>query len=155
MKLVQFPVQVLLQVYSCCQLVLYCEVIREVTYIIEVICADGKPKESTNPLKWPSTCFVHRKPPQIYTKKTQASTVVQPPHILTVTIEGSRVINVMKLQQYINELTVHSTQCGGSIVLTSEARDGLALILSSHCPTCNHTITLETAQKVKGPRGYR
>ena len=52
---------------------------------------------------------------------------MQPPHT---TIEGSRVINVMKLQQYINELTVHSTQCGGSVVLTGEARDGLALF----CP---------------------
>ena len=99
--------------------------------------------------------FVHRKPPQKYTKSIQASTVAQPPHTPTVTIEGSRVINVMKLQQYINELTVHSTQCGGSVVLTGEARDGLASIMSSHCSTCNHTITLETAQKVKGPRGYR
>ena len=26
--------------------------------------------------------------------------------------------------------------------------------MSSHCSTCNHTITLETAQKVKGPRKY-
>ena len=44
---------------------------------------------------------------------------------------------------------------GGSVVLTGEVRDGLASIMSSHCSTCNHTITLETAQKVKGPRGYR
>ena len=76
-------------------------------------------------------------------------------HTPTVKIEGSRIINMQKLQQHINELTVHATKCGGSIILTGEERDGLASILSSHCSTCNHTITLETAQKVKGPRGYR
>lgn len=62
---------------------------------------------------------------------------------------------MQKLQQYINELTVHATKCGGSVILTGEERDGLASILSSNCSTCNHTITLETAEKVKGPHGYR
>ena len=40
-------------------------------------------------------------------------------HTPTVKIEGSIIINIQKLQQYINELTVHATQCGGSVILTS------------------------------------
>ena len=50
---------------------------------------------------------------------------------------------------------MHSTQCWGSVILTGEERDGLASIISSQCSTCQHNITLDTAQKVKGPRGYR
>ena len=76
-------------------------------------------------------------------------------HTPTVKIEGSRIINIQKLQEYVNELTLHGTQCGGSVVLTGEERDGLASISSGQCSTCKHTITLATAQKVKGPRGYR
>ena len=34
-----------------------------------------------------------------------------------------------------------------------ECRDGLASILSGHCSSCQHNITLETSKKVKGPRG--
>ncbi len=71
------------------------------------------------------------------------------------TIEGSRIINIQKLQQYISQLTVHTTECEGSVVLAGEVRNGLASILTSRCSTCGHTITLETAQKVKGPKGYR
>lgn len=72
-----------------------------------------------------------------------------------VSIEGSRIINVDKLQVYIDDLTKHSLHCGGSIVLCGERRDGLASILSSQCSSCQHTITLETSKKVKGPRGYQ
>ena len=43
-----------------------------------------------------------------------------------VSIEGSRIINVDKLQVYIDDLTKHSLHCGGSIVLCGERRDGLA-----------------------------
>ena len=73
----------------------------------------------------------------------------------TVTIQGSRIINVHKLQQYIGQLTVHATRCVGTVVLSGEVRNGLASLLSTQCSTCGDTITLETAQKVKGPRGYR
>ena len=52
-------------------------------------------------------------------------------------------------------MSIHSTQCGGSVILTGEERDGLASIISTQCSRCHHTITLETAKKVKGPRGYR
>ena len=41
-------------------------------------------------------------------------------HTPTVKIEGSRIINIQKLQEYVNELTLHATQCGGSVVLTGE-----------------------------------
>ena len=76
----------------------------------------------------------------------------QPP---TATIEGSRIINIHKLQQYIDHLTVHATKCeGGAVVLSGEVREGLASVLSTRCSTCGDTIILETAQEVEGPRGY-
>ena len=46
----------------------------------------------------------------------------------------------------------HSAKCDGSVSLSG---DGLASILSSCCSTCGHSITLQTSDKVKGPRGYR
>ena len=70
-----------------------------------------------------------------------------------VTIQGSRIINLEKLQEYINCLTVHAAQCGGDIVLTGETRAGLASIISSRCSKCSYTVPLETSRKVKGPRG--
>ena len=48
---------------------------------------------------------------------------------------------------------MYSTQCGGSVILTGEERDCLASIVSTQCSRCHHTITLETAKKIKGPRG--
>ena len=76
--------------------------------------------------------FVHRKPPQKYQKTTQAITLhAQGDNAHNCTIEGSRIINIAKLQQYINELTAHTTQCGGGIVLTGETKEGLASLLSS------------------------
>ena len=70
------------------------------------------------------------------------------------TIEGSRIVNLEKLQEYINNLTVHAAQCGGDILLAGERRDGLAAIISTRCSQCNYNIPLETSRKVKGPRGY-
>ena len=49
------------------------------------------------------------------------------------TIAGSRIINLERLQEYINTLTIHAAQCGGDIVLTGEKRDGLASIISTRC----------------------
>ena len=59
-----------------------------------------------------------------------------------------------RLQTYMHELNEHPTHCKGSVVLAGEVREGLASILSCHCSTCGYTITLETAKKVRGPRGY-
>ncbi len=72
----------------------------------------------------------------------------------TITIGGCRIINIDKLQQYTNDLTLHSAGCGGSIVLKGEKRHGLASILTGQCSTCWHTITFETSPKVKGPKQY-
>ncbi len=71
------------------------------------------------------------------------------------TLEGSRIINIDKLKIYTDSLTAHSARCDGRITLSGETRDGLASILMGHCSTCNHSMTLETSQKVKGPRGYK
>lgn len=100
--------------------------------------------------------FVHRKPPQKYQKTTQATTLhAQGDNAHNCTIEGSRIINIAKLQQYINELTAHTTQCGGGIVLTGETKEGLASLLSSRCTKCGHEVVLGTSSKVKGPKGYQ
>ena len=70
-------------------------------------------------------------------------------------IEGLRihVVNIEKLEKYINELTVHASQCGETMSLAGEKRYGLASILSSQC-TCGYEIVLESSNKVKGPLGY-
>ena len=72
----------------------------------------------------------------------------------SVRIEGSRIVNIEKLQEYVNNLTINAAQCGGDVFLEGENRDGLAAIILSRCPKCNYTILLETSRKVKGPRGY-
>lgn len=72
-----------------------------------------------------------------------------------VNIEGSRIINIHKLQEYLNDLYAHSERCGGAVVLSGEVREGLASILSSKCSTCDNTLILESSDKVKGPRRYR
>lgn len=103
-------------------------------------------------------CHVYKKcRPLTEEKRSEENTDAQTAadSTLAMTIEGSRIINVHKLQQYIHQLTVHAKQCGASVVLSGEVRDGLASILSTHCSVCGHSMTLETAEKVKGPRGYR
>ena len=70
-----------------------------------------------------------------------------------VTIEGSKIINIEKLNKYINDLTVRVSKCGGTMSLAGEKRYGLASILSSRC-TYGFEIILESSNKVKGPLGY-
>ena len=55
----------------------------------------------------------------------------------------------------MNDLTIHSAQCGGAFTLAGETREGLASILAGKCSVCKHTISLETSPKVKGPKQYR
>ena len=69
-------------------------------------------------------------------------------------IDGSRIINIEKLQEYISSLTVHAAKCSGDLLLVGEKRDGLASILSTRCTQCDHSIVLQTSRKVRGPRGY-
>jgi len=71
----------------------------------------------------------------------------------SVTMQGSRIINLDNLQEYINRLTVHAARCEGNIVLTGETRAGLASIISSHCSKRSYTVSLETSRRVKGPKG--
>ena len=71
------------------------------------------------------------------------------------TIHGSRIININKLGEYINEITKHSASCGGKITLVGEKRDGLASILSSKCNKCDHSLSFATSDKVKGPKGIK
>ncbi len=72
--------------------------------------------------------------------------------ISKVAIEGSRIIS--KLQEYIYDLTKHSSECEGFIILSGESRDGLASILESRCSSSEKVIAFETSTKVKGPKGY-
>ena len=77
-------------------------------------------------------------------------------HVDHITFEGSRIINIHRLQTFfIDRLTSHTVQCGGAIILKGETRDGLASVLSTCCSTCGEVIQLETSDKVQGPRGYR
>lgn len=85
---------------------------------------------------------------------TEQQTDMDTDTVQRVSIEGSRIINMEKLQQYTDNLTKHSTTCAGSITLSGETRDGLASILTARCNTCEHAIRFEIAKKVKGPRGY-
>ena len=73
----------------------------------------------------------------------------------TLSIKGSRIINMEQLQRYTEDLRRHSIQCEGSITLTGEIREGLASVLTGSCSSCQHTITFQTSKKVKGPKGYR
>ncbi len=72
----------------------------------------------------------------------------------TVTIDCSRIINMSKLKQYMNDLTIHAAQCGGAFTLAGETREGLASIISGKCSVCRLTVSLETSTKVKGPKNY-
>ena len=72
-----------------------------------------------------------------------------------VSLHGSRIVNLEKLQEYINKPAIHATQCGGEILMSGERRNGLAVTISTHCSKCSYTIPLETSHKVKDPRGYR
>ena len=70
-------------------------------------------------------------------------------------LQGSRIVNLENLQQYITTLTAHAAQCSSEIILEGERRDGLASIISSRCSECSHKVLFETSRKVKGPNGYQ
>jgi len=68
-------------------------------------------------------------------------------------LKGSRIVNLDKLQEYIDRLVTHAVQCGSQIILSGENRNGLASILSSRCSKCSFMIPLSTSRKVVGPKG--
>ena len=67
-------------------------------------------------------------------------------------LHRSRMINLEKLQDFIDRLTSHSKQCGSQIILSGERREGLASIISSRCSKCSFSIPLTTSPKVRGPK---
>lgn len=69
-------------------------------------------------------------------------------------MNGSRSINLDKLQQYTANLSAHASHCQRSMLLYGETRQGLASILTGHCSICDHTIYSAVITKVEGPEGY-
>ena len=131
-------------------------------------------RKSTSIVKQTSTCSQQHTVPATITSNnsttttqsipTTSSTILSPndinvsnsntPNEEIVTIEGSRIVNIEKLSKYINDI-IHSSKCGGNIILTGEKRYGLASVLSSKCNRCGYEIVLESSRKVKGPREYQ
>ncbi len=102
---------------------------------------------------WPINKKLHHRKnlPYKYKKSVNTKVYKHPENTLT---KGARIINLDKLQQYNDSLTAHASHCEGSILLYGETRHGLATILKGHCSTCVYTVTLESSNKVKGPKGY-
>ena len=87
-----------------------------------------------------------------YKSKSTRSPPRQPPGELPT---GSRIINIYKLQSFVDRLTSHVSQCAGMVKVFGEQRSGLASILNSSCTVCGESIRFETSQNVKGPNGYK
>ena len=68
-----------------------------------------------------------KKTPQKYTPRPRTHTFSK------VFLNGSRIINLSKLQQYIDDLTRIGTQCNGTVTLSGELRDGLASFIKTKC----------------------
>jgi len=68
-------------------------------------------------------------------------------------LDGSRIINLDQLKQFVSELSMHASQCESSITLKGEKKAGLASILSCCCSKCDFSIALNTSKKVQGPKG--
>ena len=96
--------------------------------------------------------FVKRRHPEKYKSKSCEAYTKK---VIQNRLQGSRIINMGKLQQYIATVTTHAANCGGDIVLVGESRDGLASIIFSKCSKCEYNIRFDTSTKVKGPNGYQ
>ncbi len=48
-------------------------------------------------------------------------------------LEGSRIVNLDNLQEFIDQLMTHASQCSIQIILSGEKKAGLASIISSRC----------------------
>lgn len=90
-----------------------------------------------------------------HAEKYKKNTQTQHTNVQSDVLQGSRIVNLENLQQYITKLTAHAEQCSSEIILEGERRDGLASIISSRCSKCDHKVLLETSRKVKGPKGYQ
>ena len=87
-------------------------------------------------------------------RRKRKKSIEKPEEETAMCTNGSRIINLQKLQEYVTSLTTHAAKCSGNVILVGEKRDGLSSIISTRCSVCTHTIILETSKKVKGPRGY-
>lgn len=94
---------------------------------------------------------VHKK--YKYQKEKKLSTPTAPTTDKSAcTIQGSRIVNIDELGDYINIISKHAAACGGQVVLTGEKRNGLASIFSTKC---GYQISFASSKKVKGPRGMK
>ena len=94
--------------------------------------------------------YKKRQHPEKYKKRHKSHAVKQ-----SEGLEGSRIINMGKLQESISTLTSHASKCGTDIVLEGERRDGLASVITAKCLKCGQVLSLETSHKIKGPNGYQ
>lgn len=97
--------------------------------------------------------YARRKPLQKYTGEKNDEIIKDTSTLTPCTIDGSRIINMGKLSEYLGDIGRHAKSCTGTIVLIGEKRQGLASIIGSKCNQCDHTISFDTSKKVKGPRG--
>ena len=73
----------------------------------------------------------------------------------TSALDGCRIINLNNLQNFIGEISSHSSNCGDEMMLVGESRDGLASILTAQCNSCQMVTDFPTSSKVCGPTGNR
>ena len=73
-------------------------------------------------------------------------------------LEGSRLINLHKLNEVITTINAHSASCGAPVHLIGEVRrNGLASTLLAKCTTCQAEFLFDTCDKVEliHPNGKR
>ena len=126
------------------------EMIEENTEMIEEENTEMVEEENTEMIEEENTEMVEEENTEMVDGEPANDTV-------RVEIDGARIVNMSRLEQYINELTSHAAKCeksAGSVVLVGERKDGLASIISTECSGCGHVVKLETSPKVAGPSGY-
>jgi len=78
--------------------------------------------------------------------------------------DGSRIINLEKLAEFVNTFSQHVITCEkttglaeneSKIQIEGETRRGLASVLSVKCKGCGKTLELESSKKVVGPKGIK
>ncbi len=80
-----------------------------------------------------------------YQKKT--SEHMKPRQSFSGCLKGSRIVNLDNLQEFIDQLMAHASQCDSQIILSGEKKAGLASIVSSRCSRCNYNVPLKHLRK--------
>ena len=73
----------------------------------------------------------------------------------TLSLPGSRIVDVQHLNQSVQEVSDHAANCGGQCVITKEVRAGLATRFTITCNKCHRVFTLNTSDKTTTPNGDR